>query len=80
MSINEYQELQKSVKPTPAKNNLMEETGPQLGFEKYVICFNNPYILQKRTYRCPADLNFPFRTNYGLPISYKSQYLEKEEN
>lgn len=49
--MNEVQELQISVKATLATNNFMEETGPEFGLERYVLYFNNPYILgEKRTY------------------------------
>lgn len=47
MSMNEFQEQQISVKATLATNNLMEETGPELGLKRYVIYFNNPSMLQK---------------------------------
>ena len=50
MSMNEIQELQISVKATLATNNLMEGTCPELGFERYVIYFNNPSILQEKKY------------------------------
>ena len=47
MSMNEFQELQISMKATLATNNLMEDTGPEFGLKSYVIYFNNPSILQK---------------------------------
>lgn len=59
----------------------MEETGPELDLEIYVVSFNNSYKLQKKKYiLMPSWSPFSIQNQLQFVISYQSQYLKEEGN